>query len=476
MPSKLTATLFCAAMMLGFLPGESSGADTANPGALPLSDEPRPELPHIVLITVDTLRADRLSFYDNPAPTSPNIDALLGRGAHFNAARTVEPLTGPAAASMLTSLHPHGHGASRNGIPIREGLRSLPSLLLQLGYVTTAFVSNWTLTDKQSGLGEHFDIYEEVLTKKRWLFWFGESDAEDVRQRTLEWLEEDGVYPGQPLFLWAHFTDPHAPYKLHDGLAEKLGVPTDGSASDLQRYDTEVAYTDRQIGILLSGLEQYLDMDKTVVIFASDHGEGLGEHGYKGHGRHLYETELRIPLGFAWPGRIEANTLRAPASLLDIPPTVMGLLGAPVPPEWEGHDWSASLINGNDGPMNRVTYYQAHKGAVKGGTSKADVAARKRQRGLLELGIVRGSEKQVLDIESGSIARYALPEIPEQGALGYAESERDPEVTDTTETVPTALDDWRSLVNEELTERDRSPPPELDDEAIERLKSLGYIN
>lgn len=454
----------------------SALADTVDMDAISPSVGSGEGLPHIVLITVDTLRADRLSFYDNPAPTSPNIDALLGRGAHFNAARTVEPLTGPAAASMLTSLHPHGHGASRNGIPIREGLRSLPSMLLQLGYVTTAFVGNWTLTHKQSGLGEHFDIYEEVLTTKRWLFWGGEAKAEDVRQRALEWLEEDGVFPGQPLFLWAHFVDPHAPYKLHKAFADKLGVPTGGGASDLQRYDTEVAYTDQQIGLLLRGLEQYLNMDDTLVIFTSDHGEGMGEHGYKGHGRHLYETELRIPLGFSWPGRIASNTLRAPASLLDIPPTVMGLLGAPVPPEWQGHDWSVPLLRGTDGPMNRVTYFQAHKGAVRGGTSKADVAERRRQRSLLELGIVRGSEKQVLDVNNGRLRRHTLPDVPEQGELGYAESERDPQVIDTNRSVPLAMDDWRTLVDEELTERDRSPPPQLDDEAIERLKSLGYIN
>ena len=435
-----------------------------------------PILPSIVLITVDTLRADRLSIYGNAAPTSPNIDALLSQGARFNAARTPEPLTTPACASMLTSLHPHEHGSSRNGIPIREGLRSLPKMLLRLGYVTAAFVSNWTLTDKQSGLAEHFDVYEEVLTKKRWLFWFGEADAEDVRVRTIDWLENDGVYPGQPLFLWVHFVDPHAPYKFHEEYAGRLGVPTDGSASATQQYDTEIAHVDQQIGLLLASLANYLDLDDTLLVFASDHGEGLGEHGYEGHGRHLYEEELRVPLGLAWRDRIPRAVFRAPATLLDVAPTLMGLLGAPIPPEWQGHDWSASLLSGEDGPMDRVTYHQAHKGAVKGGTRKADVAARKRLNGLLSLGIVDGRDKRVLDLDEARLQRFVLPEVRDFGALGYAGSERDPDTADAAAPAPGEMEAWKTLVEEDLTERDRSPPPTLTEEAIEMLRSLGYTN
>lgn len=445
------------------------------PGALP-ADDARTDLPHVLLITVDTLRADRLSVYGNPAPTSPNIDALLSNGTRFNAARTVEPLTAPASASMLTSLYPHEHGTSRNGIPMREGLRSLPDMLMQLGYATAAFVSNWTLTDKQSGLAEHFDVYQEVLTKKRWFIWFGESDAEDVRLRTEAWFEEDGVYPGQPLFLWVHFVDPHAPYKLHESFADTLGLPTDGSASVMQRYDSEIAYVDQQIGLMLDNLGEYLDMDNTLLVFASDHGEGLGEHGYKGHGRYLYEEELRIPLGFTWKGRIPSGQFQAPASLVDVAPTVLGLIGAPIPPEWRGFDWSVSLLTGEDGPMDRITYFQAHKGAVKGGTKKSDVAARKRINGLLRLGTLEGTQKQVLDLEENQLEVFTLPPTAANGPLRYSGTENNPQISELPGSAPPALLDWQSLVEQELTERDRSPPPPLDEEAVERLKSLGYIN
>jgi arylsulfatase A-like enzyme len=433
-------------------------------------------LPDIVLISVDTLRADRLSAYGNPAPTSPNIDALLSAGARFDTARTVEPLTGPAAASMLTSLHPHEHGSSRNGIPIRQGLHSLPRMLMRLGYVTVAFVSNWTLADEQSGLAEHFDVYQGVFTNKRWLFWFGESDAEDVRSAALTWLEEEGAYPGQPLFLWVHFVEPHAPYKLHKAFAGRLGIPAGGRASTLQRYDTEIAAVDDAIGRLLQDLERYVDPANTLFIFTSDHGEALGEHGYKGHGRHLFEEELRIPLGLTWRKRIPPASLDAPSSLIDLAPTVLGLLGAPAPPEWQGHDWSAALLGGENGPADRPIYFQAHKGVALGASGDAEVANTKRRHGLLKLGLVQGNQKLVLDLDKDALRVFELPGGGAGKPLDYAGVESGPRTGGSPADAPKLLRQWQAAVEEGLAERDRSPPPKLSEEAIDKLRSLGYTN
>lgn len=433
-------------------------------------------LPHIVLISVDTLRADRLSAYGNPAPTSPHIDALLSAGARFDAARTVEPLTGPAAASMLTSLYPHEHGSSRNGIPIRQGLHSLPQMLLHLGYVTVAFVSNWTLADEQSGLAEHFDVYQGVFTKKRWLFWFGESDAEDVRSAAITWFEEEGAYPGQPLFLWVHFVEPHAPYKLQKAFAERLGIPPNGRANAMQRYDTEIAAVDDAIGRLLQDLERYVDPANTLFIFTSDHGEALGEYGYKGHGRHLFEEELRIPLGFTWRNRIPPSSLDAPASLVDLAPTVLGLLGAPGPPEWRGHDWSAALLGGEDGPADRPVYFQAHKGVALGASGNAEVADNRRRHGLLKLGLVQGNQKLVLDLDKDALHVFDLPGGSAGSPLDYSGIESSPRRTGSPADAPLLLRQWRTAVEQGLAERDRSPPPKLSEEAIEKLRSLGYTN
>lgn len=464
-------------LAIGLAPGVAPAAEVPAGVSAPLqeqSEDGSRRLPNIVLIVVDTLRADRLSAYGNPAPTSPYIDRLLAAGTRFTTARTVEPLTAPAAASLLTSLYPHEHGTSRNGIPIRDGLRSLTGMLTRLGYVTVAFVSNWTLADEQSGLAAHFDVYQEVFTKKRWLFWFGESDAEDVRLAARTWLDEVGTYPGQPLFLWAHFVEPHAPYKLQEAYAERLGLDPDGPASALQRYDTEIAAVDDAIGRLMRDLERHLDPADTLYVFTSDHGEGLGEHGYKGHGRRLYEEELRIPLGFIWPGRIRAGeVLEAPASLIDLAPTLLGLLGAPSPPEWRGCDWSRVLLQGGDGPQDRPTFFQAHKGVALRASGDEAVASNKRRRGLLQLGFAQGGRKGVLDVQKGKLRLYDLAGATHETAPAYAGSEDRATATDP---VPELLRDWRKEVEAGLAERDRAPPPQLTEEALEKLRSLGYTN
>ena len=160
---------------------------TALVAALAGAAEPQPS---VVVITVDTLRADRLSSYGYDRPTSPNIDELLSRGTRFTRAWTVEPLTNPALASMITGMLPHEHGASRNGLRMREGIDSLPKVLAQNGWRTAAVVSNWTLKDNVSRLGEHFDDYLEIFTKRRY---FGlinsEADGSDVTDEAIDWLD-----------------------------------------------------------------------------------------------------------------------------------------------------------------------------------------------------------------------------------------------------------------------------------------------
>ena len=124
--------------------------------------------PNVLLISIDTLRADRMSGYGYTRNTSPNLDRLLGSGAIYTQARTVEPLTAPALASMLTSLPPHEHGSTRNGLRVRGDLPSLPRILRSQGFRASAFVGSWTLRDKLWGMASHFDHFEDVLTRARW--------------------------------------------------------------------------------------------------------------------------------------------------------------------------------------------------------------------------------------------------------------------------------------------------------------------
>ncbi|MEM7483244.1 MAG: sulfatase [Acidobacteriota bacterium] len=415
------------------------------------------ETPDILLVTVDTLRADRLSGYGYSRPTSPNLDRLMATGARFTEARTVEPLTNPALTSLVTSLYPHEHGATRNGLRMRPELQSLPKVLDERGYRTAAFVSNWTLKDSISGLSEHFERYEEVLTKKRWFGFFkGEATAEDVNEAALTWLSETAGRR-RPVFAWVHYTEPHAPYLHQRDQGKRLGI--DGSTKE-NRYDSEIGFVDEKIGDLLEALPR--SRRGTLVVFTSDHGESLGEHDYWGHGRNLYEPGLHVPLSISWPGVIDPAKITAPALLTDIAPTVLGLLGLDIPQSFRGYDWSAVLRHGQAPPEQRTSLFQAHKGAVLSNQE----AGNARRAGLLEVGILRDGNKEVLRLTNDRHRLFDLAEDPgERSNLseeGIDESE--------------ALRQWRDLVISGLERTEGLPPADVDPESVEKLKALGYIN
>jgi choline-sulfatase len=302
----------------------------------------RPARPNVLLVTVDTLRADRMSGYGYERPTTPRLDAWMARGVRFTQARTIEPLTAPALTSLLTSTEPQDHGASRNGLRMRAGLASLPKSLQAHGYATAALVGNWTLRHKLTGLGEHFGRYDELLTRKRWFGLVnGEADGNDVTDAAIAWIDgQRAASADQPFFLWVHYVEPHAPYVLHPEHRARLGLPATGDLSREDRYDTEVAFVDAAVGRLLEYLERRGLAPDTLVVFAADHGESLGEHGYWGHGRNLYEPGLRIPLALGGPARIRPRVLDAPALLTDVAPTILGLVGIAAPPSFRGFDWS----------------------------------------------------------------------------------------------------------------------------------------
>jgi arylsulfatase A-like enzyme len=421
--------------------------------------------PSVLLISVDTLRADRLSAYGYGRKTSPFTDALLAKGARFTQARTVEPLTAPALASMLTSLDPHEHGSTRNGLRVRPNLPSLPRVLRHHGYRAAAFVGSWTLRDKLWGMAEHFDVFEDVLTRARWLGMVRrEASAEDINERALDWLQESrDKEPGRPIFLWVHYVEPHAPYRLQRDYLPQLGAAPDNDIySPSSRYDSEIAYVDAQIGRLLQAVEELLDPQRTLVLFVADHGESLGEHGYWGHGRHVYEPGLRIPLGIVWPARIDPMLVEAPALITDLPSTVLSLSGFEVPDYLQGVDWTPVLAESEPQPMGRVTFYQAHKGSI----GVKEDPSRPRQRGLLEIARLEGGRKETLRVSNGRRRLFDTIEDPgEENSLVPLQSE-----------ASEPLQAWLATVREGLRRSDDLPPPSLSDEDVEALKALGYID
>lgn len=418
-------------------------------------------LPDILLISVDTLRADRVSSYGYERHTSPRIDELLGRGLRFVQARTPTPLTAPAMASVMTSLEPHEHGSTRNGIRVRPNLAAFTSFLERRGYETAAFVGNWTLKPELSGLDEHFETYVTILNRKRW---FGlaksEATADDINAEALEWLanrEKEG-----PFLLWVHYVEPHAPYQLQKEFMPQIGLKGSGTLSLNKRYDSEVAFVDDRVGKFLDSAGDQIDLDETLVVFLSDHGESLGERGYWGHGRHLYEVTLHVPMGVVWPGRIPTRTIDEPASLLDVGPTILGLIGLPVPSHFQGYDWS-QIVSGDETPnADRVTWHQAHKASVQ---PKENIE-KLRRRGLLEVGKVEQGRKEIFKVATGRLRIFDLQQDPAEKKNLASEGKRPSSVLRT----------WRKQLEAALERADELPPPSLSDDDIAALKALGYID
>lgn len=423
------------------------------------------ELPSVLLVTVDTLRADRLSSYGYSRKTSPHLDELLRQGVRFTQARTVEPLTAPALASMLTSLPPQEHGSTRNGMRVRPDLLSLSKILRHQGYKSAAFVGNWTLRDELWGMAGQFDDYEEVLNKARW---FGmvkkEAKGEDLTDQASDWLSRQlESQPERPFFLWVHYVEPHAPYKLQRAFLDQLGAAPDGNLySDSGKYDSEIAYVDHHISRLLEHAADLVPAGEMITVFVADHGESLGEHGYWGHGRHVYDATLHIPMGITWPGRLEPREIEAPALITDLAPTLLTLLGLPVPDFFQGMDWTPVLRGDETTPADRVTYYQAHKGV----TSPKEDPNKTRQRGLLEVARLEEGTKEILRVPKNVRRLFDISTDPSE--------EKDLVVPRSG--ISDDLRAWLETVQAGLAVADELPPPSLSEEDLEALRALGYID
>ena len=431
--------------------------------AVPLSSAERPA--NVLILSVDTLRSDRLSGYGYERRTSPNIDALLDQGVRFTEARTVEPLTAPALASMLISMPPHEHGSTRNGLGVRPDTPSLPRVLRRQGYRTAAFVGSWTLRKSLWDMNDHFDTYEAILTKSRWMgVWTREARAEDLNRKSLEWLaghvEKEGK---RPFFLWVHYVEPHSPYVLQEDFLEQIGpAPGGDEKSKSNRYDSEIAYVDDQIGRLLKGVGDLVALGDTLIVFLSDHGESLGEHDYWGHGRNLFEPNLKIPLGLVFDGRLAPAVEKAPAVITDIAPTVVGLLGFDVPDFFQGLDWAPVLAGEVPSPMDRVTLYEAHKGAVRPYEGKEQL----RQKGLQVVGRLVGMKKELYRLKGKRRMEFDLhQDAGELENLVAADSE-----------ISAPLKEWLVRVQKGLALSDDLPPPSLSEEDMEALRALGYLD
>ena len=287
------------------------------------SSEARPKTAgwNVLLITMDTTRADRIGCYGYGEAKTPEIDSLAARGVRFAKAYSPVPLTLPSHSSILTGKYPYAHHVRNNGsYHLTPDQVTLAEVLKGQGFVTSAFVASFTL-DSRFGLDQGFDVYDDTFDSKQALKNFrSERRADRVATSFLNWLRQNG---DKRFFSWVHFFDPHLPYSPPPPFDQEFKA---------HPYDGEIAFMDQEIGRIMRSLEEEGWMKNTLVILSGDHGEALGEKREIDHGLFIYEPTLRVPLIFCLPAPgSRAAEVSSQVRIIDILPTILDLLDIRIP-------------------------------------------------------------------------------------------------------------------------------------------------
>ena len=416
--SKRALALGLAALgVVAWLGGQTAGGKDAN----------------LLLITIDTLRPDRLSCYSSKYLRTPAIDSLAAKGVLFERAFAHTPTTLPSHANILLGMTPLFHGVSENSKSrVADGFLTLAEHLKSSGYATGAFVGAFPL-DSRFGLNQGFDVYDDSLPTQSDLgFFFAERKSEAVLAPARDWLSrQKGKW-----FCWIHLWDPHAPY-----------LPPEPFLSRFQNdpYSGEVAYVDAELGKLFSELQKRRVWERTLVVLTADHGESLGEHGELTHSYFAYNSTLHIPLLVAGPG-IRPSRQGSPVSHIDIFPTVCELLEVGAPSTLQGVSLVPQL-NGQKGKV-RAIYFESLDSYLNKGCAPL--------RGFLDGG------KKFFD--------SPIPEIYDL-ALDF----------DETKNLAAKVDP--NLFRKKLEEMEKSlsspakrePSRVVDSQTLDKLRSLGYV-
>ncbi len=425
--------------------------------------------PNVVLVTIDALRADKVSAYGGPEGLTPHIDSLARQGVLFEHALAPIATTFPSHATMLTGLYPIRHGVRYNGMNLAPEFRTVPQLLEPEGYDSAAFVSYRAMLSR-AGLSRGFaTLSDEVGTK------VGKAiirDGEETMSMAIDWLSRR--QSESPFLLWIHLFEPHTPYEVTEyseaELADYRGFARRGlDASELLRnrakfrrnpddlralnvlYEGEVKAADSLVGRLLSALERTGELSRSVVVVTSDHGEGMGEQGRFGHGPVLFDSILRVPLVIRdFRRRSDPIRIRETVGLVDLADTLMDLLGSEERLSTHGRSLAPAL-RGEE--LERVPYF-------------VEVRSRDVRRAGFEydpdaVGVYLGSLKLV-DSTAGTLL-YDLEASPEEAQPADIAANAE---------IVAALS---SRISDFRTGASAARPTELDEETLEELRSLGYI-
>jgi arylsulfatase A-like enzyme/tetratricopeptide (TPR) repeat protein len=403
------------------------------------------EKPNVVLITMDTTRADRLACYGYPNVKTPTLDGLAGQGVLFEQAATAAPLTLPAHCTIMTGTYPTYHGVRINGnTALGDEQTTLAEIFTARGYQTGAFIGAFVL-DGRWGLKQGFQHYDDTFDLKKYKHLdLGaiQRPGDQVMDAALAWLEEQRA---GPFFAWIHLYDPHIPYEPPEPYYSAYGargVPG--------LYDGEIAFMDEQIGRCVAWLAKNDLAGSTVLMLIGDHGEGLGSHGEETHGFFIYDSVVHVPFIVAAPfTALGGRRVASQVSAADAAPTLLELARVPVPPRMQGRSLLPEM-------------FRPEKDRAGVGYSESMVP--ELQFGWSPLRSLRSSGYQFIDAPRPEL--YDLRRDPDERTNVFSGL---PEIA---RTMKTELD---RLVTE--TGRD-APAPQaanLDKDTMERLSALGYI-
>jgi choline-sulfatase len=414
---------------------------------------PRPnEIRNVLLISIDTCRADHLGCYGYPLDTTPNIDAIAGEGIVFEHAISPLPYTLPAHCSMLTGTLPPYHGVFDNSdYKLGEGNVTLAELLKKQGFSTAGFVSSFIL-DSRFGLGQGFDFYDDDFEEASNTMDINQQTGGETTRDVIEWLR---THKDEKNFIFLHYYDPHFTYEPPEPFASKFrNVPPPENVRTrfeqvlFDGYAGEIAYTDHCIGQVIDKLRELGLYDSTMIIITSDHGEMLGQHGEGFHGYFVYEPAIRVPLIFKLPRLSKHKRIKSTVGLVDIVPTVCSVLGIDLSTPIQGQDLSPCFDSDWKPASDRHLFCQSLEPTKYNANSL--------------LGVVTDRYKYIKTTRS---ELYDLVEDPDELnniVVGQA---------DRSQTMETKL----HQILQETTRSKEDGKEQLDNQTRERLESLGYI-
>ncbi len=392
---------------------------------------------NVILISIDTCRADYLSCYGYPRKTTPNIDAIANTAALFENVISPVPVTLPSHCSMMTGTIPPHHGVHDNdNYYLNASNITLAEVLKEKGFATAAFVSAFIL-DSQFALDQGFDTYYDQFEMRLDGLEASERRADRTTRLTIDWLDN---HSREKFFLFVHYYDPHTDYQPPEPFASQF--------SD-NLYAGEIAYTDHQIAKLIGKLKSLNIFDSSLIIITSDHGEMLGEHGEDEHGYFIYQSALKVPLIFKLPRQRKPQRTKDLVGLVDIAPTVYSLLGIKPPSPLHGRDLSTYLRSDAISPQQRYIYAESLYPTKYGGNSL--------------LGVVSGRYK------------YIQTTRPELYDLEVDPAESENLILSRPDLARILREQLKHTLDESVRKPESDAAAVPDEETIRRLQSLGYV-